>query len=93
MSYLMILMEVTDTFVFLTEELPHSLEIEYPQINNKPSRIVKPRTEAKIAAKENKKALISKGSCYSKSFDDKGDAEGFVTVGRKNKPVGNNNGE
>ncbi|GJR66791.1 RNA-directed DNA polymerase, eukaryota, reverse transcriptase zinc-binding domain protein [Tanacetum coccineum] len=100
------------------DALPHFLEIEYPQIGDKPARIgkldvkyqwippqcshyktfghttvsckVRPRTEAEMEVKEKRVGL----GCNGVSNEGvKGDEEGFVTVKRRNKHVGNSNME
>ncbi|PWA49857.1 hypothetical protein CTI12_AA472210 [Artemisia annua] len=103
--------------VSAVDELPHSIEIEYPPIGERPAKVgkllvkyqwqppqcthcqtfghstvsckVRPRTEAETAAVENRKAMVGKGVSDVLNPGVKTDGEGFMTVGKNNKPVGN----
>ncbi|GKA11998.1 RNA-directed DNA polymerase, eukaryota, reverse transcriptase zinc-binding domain protein [Tanacetum coccineum] len=83
--------------VSVVDELLHSLEIEYPPFGNRPARVVsckvRPRTEAEVAAKEKREIKSSQDNVYDKDGAVKSDEDGFVTVGRNNKPVGTTNRE
>ncbi|PWA42554.1 hypothetical protein CTI12_AA543050 [Artemisia annua] len=102
--------------VSASDELPHSLEIEYPALGDRPGRVgklevkyqwkppqcthcktfghstvackVRPRTNDGIAAKVLKEALNASKEKADASSASKIDNEGFVTVGKNNKPVG-----
>ncbi|PWA95640.1 RNA-directed DNA polymerase, eukaryota, Reverse transcriptase zinc-binding domain protein [Artemisia annua] len=68
------------------EDLPSVLEIEYPPLGNRPAR-VRPRTTDEVAAKSanlnNNVDIGSKSNDMGKSQVD----DGFVIVGKNNKPV------
>ncbi|PWA77961.1 hypothetical protein CTI12_AA221320 [Artemisia annua] len=97
------------------DELPHVLEIEYPQIGMRPARIgkldvkyqwqppqcthcktfghktvlckVRPKTEAEMADKVVASVETGIDNVGSRSNVAKGDEEGFIAVGKKNKPA------
>ncbi|PWA54700.1 hypothetical protein CTI12_AA432400 [Artemisia annua] len=86
--------------VSAVEELPSFLEIEYPQFGERPARIGKldvkyqwkpplPRTEEELAAKVIIDALKTKDSSPVKGNDGSSVNDGFVEVGKNNKPVVN----
>ncbi|GJR87040.1 translation initiation factor IF-2-like protein isoform X1 [Tanacetum coccineum] len=68
-----VLVEVT-----ANDELPHTLEISYPPIGDTPARIA-----ANVLKDVNANSFAA-----SKSNVINGDDDGFVTVGKNNKPIG-----
>nr|GFA30490.1 hypothetical protein [Tanacetum cinerariifolium] len=74
------------------EELPNVLEIEYPSLGNRPAKIgkleVKPRIEEETSAMEAKAGNIGGEVSRNKDKLNDMDEDGFITVGKKNKPAG-----
>ncbi|PWA73262.1 hypothetical protein CTI12_AA262610 [Artemisia annua] len=80
LDFARVLVEVSAVY-----ELPHSIEIEYPQIGERPARI---GLELMLKL-EAKKAVVGKGLNDERYSGVNVDGEGFITVGKNNKPVGN----
>nr|GEZ03077.1 hypothetical protein [Tanacetum cinerariifolium] len=71
--------------VFAEDDLPNVIEIEYPPLGNMSTHVVRPRTKEEIADKAIKEAI--KSNIPVAIVKNVGSDDGFVTVGRQNRPV------